>query len=259
MSVWSSWIIFCYRCLVSLRLDSHLRPVCKHWDTNNPRTARSAASSSSWSRPPAPSSASPRWSWCWTGLGCSGGRLAGTCLPGASPSRGRQWRAAWTWGCRGAESRRGCRGRWPRAGGCLWAAGGRPAPGHTWWQRSWNREKTKWDFRLEKHKHTNASCWISEIKWNPSKDAWKLLAPSVLSCCLQKEKSELNYLSAFGLTFIESLQTPAWPRAWRLVERGLPCTPGDSWLHDENTEYFKEAVNNVSRDLESIHKISLVT
>ena len=139
MSVWSSWIIFCYRCLVSLRLDSHLRPVCKHWDTNNPRTARLAASSSSWSRPPAPSSASPRWSWCWTGLGCSGGRLAGTCLPGASPSRGRQWRAAWTWGCRGAESRRGCRGRWPRAGGSLWAAGGRPAPGHTWWQHSWNR------------------------------------------------------------------------------------------------------------------------
>ena len=108
-------------------------------------------------------------------------------------------------------------------------------------------------------RYTSASCWISEIKWNPSKDAWKLLAPSVLSCCLQKEKSELNYLSAFGLTFIESLQTPAWPRAWRLVERGLPCTPGDSWLHDENTEYFKEAVINVSRDLESIHKISLVT
>lgn len=47
-------------------------------------------------------------------------------------------------------------------------------------------------------RYTSASCWISEIKWIPSKDAWKLLAPSVLSCCLQKEKSELNYLSAFG-------------------------------------------------------------
>ena len=35
---------------------------------------------------------------------------------------------------------------------------------------------------------SSASCWISEIKWIPSKDAWKLLAPSVLSCCLKRKK-----------------------------------------------------------------------